>query len=81
MKASILDLRRHMREILNALDLNETVTLTYRGKDKAIIIPSNGNGTKVSPKNHPAFGLWQNRKGNEVDAMVRKIRRGRGHAV
>ena len=40
MKASILDLRHHMREILKALDKNETVTLTYRGKEKGTIIPA-----------------------------------------
>ena len=40
MKASILDLRRRMKDILLALDRNESVTIFYRGKEKAILSPS-----------------------------------------
>ena len=36
MKASILDLRRRMKDVLLALDRNESVTIFYRGKEKAI---------------------------------------------
>ena len=58
MKASILDLRRHMGEVLKALDRNEIVTLTYRGHEKATIVPKKATG-KISIKKHPAFGLWE----------------------
>jgi antitoxin (DNA-binding transcriptional repressor) of toxin-antitoxin stability system len=77
MKASILDLRRHMRQILKALDRNETVTLTYRGHEKATIIPKHTAG-KTDAKAHCAFGLWQDRKEMEdVDGVARNIRKGR----
>ena len=81
MKASILDLRRHMSDILKALDHNENVTLTYRGHEKATIIPKK-TANKVGMENHPAFGLWQNRKDiRNVEATVRNIRKGRVHVI
>jgi antitoxin (DNA-binding transcriptional repressor) of toxin-antitoxin stability system len=63
MKASVLDLRKKMKKILNAIERNEKITLTYRGKTKAIIYPY---GTEKD-KNYniledPAFGMWKNRK-------------------
>lgn len=35
MKVSILDLRRRMKDVLRALDRNESVTIYYRGNEKA----------------------------------------------
>lgn len=81
MKASILDLRRHMGEVLKALDRNEHVTLTYRGHEKATIIPKKATG-EICMKKHPAFGLWKKRSDLEdVDAVVRDIRKGRMNAI
>lgn len=82
MKASVLDLRRHMREILRALDLNQTITLTYRGKEKAKIIPSPQKEVDSSIMDHPAFGLWKNRPDQQdVPELVRHMRKGRMGAV
>ena len=39
MEASVLDLRKNMKDILAAIDRRENVILTYRGKRKAIIMP------------------------------------------
>jgi hypothetical protein len=36
MKATITDLRYRMKDILKAIDRNETVTIFYRGKEKAL---------------------------------------------
>lgn len=81
MKASILDLRRHMGDILKALDRNEKVTLTYRGHEKATIVPKKMSRA-VRMTQHPAFGLWGKRTDlKDVDAAVRNIRKGRTHAV
>ncbi len=56
MKASIVDLRYHMKDILKALDRNEVVTIIYRGQEKGKIIPTAVNpGKKV--KDHPFFGM------------------------
>jgi hypothetical protein len=66
-----------MSRILQALDKNEEVTLTYRGHEKATIIPS-GKKKKVSAKSHPAFGMWTDRKDMaDVAKTVRKLRKDR----
>ena len=80
MKASILDLRRHMSEVLKALDRSENVTLTYRGHERATIVPKKTT-KEANIKEHPAFGLWGNRKDiSDVDVVVRNIRKGRLNA-
>ncbi|MCY3667903.1 MAG: type II toxin-antitoxin system Phd/YefM family antitoxin [Gemmatimonadetes bacterium] len=77
MKASILDLRRRMKDVLLALDRNESVTIFYRGKEKAILSPSRQR-TDKSVKDHEAFGLWRDREDmTDVDAYVRNLRKGR----
>jgi hypothetical protein len=83
MKASILDLRRRMKQVLKALDHNEPVKITYRGKEKGIIYPVGGSSSKdMRVAEHPAFGMWKKRADiKEVDKAVRKIRKGRTDAV
>ena len=77
MKASILDLRRRMKDVLLALDRNETITILYRGKEKAILSPSQPS-TPKSVKDHEVFGMWQDREDMaDVNAYVRKLRKGR----
>ena len=56
MKASVVDLRYKTKEILNALDRNESVTVLYHGKVKGVIKPAGGApATKI--KDHPFFGM------------------------
>jgi hypothetical protein len=56
MKASVIDLRYKMREVLKALDHNERVEILYHGKLKGILLPAiKGKNKKVS--NHPFFGM------------------------
>ena len=76
MKASILDLRRRMKDILLALDRNESVTIFYRGKKKALLSPIRQR-TKEPVKDHEAFGMWRDRKDMaDVDTYVRDLRKG-----
>ncbi|MXW77464.1 MAG: type II toxin-antitoxin system Phd/YefM family antitoxin [Gemmatimonadetes bacterium] len=76
MKASITDLRRRMKDILLALDRNESVTILYRGKEKAILSPIRQR-TRKPVKDHEAFGMWRDRKDMaDVDAYVRNLRKG-----
>lgn len=56
MKASIIDLRYKMNDVLKALDRNEQVTVLYRGKVKGILIPS-GPKSKMKMTDHPFFGM------------------------
>ena len=48
MNASIVDLRYNMKDVLRAIDRGETVTVLYRGKAKAKLMPMR------SPRKPPA---------------------------
>ena len=79
MEVSVSDLRWRMKDVLRALERNESVTLLYRGKPKGIIRPLAENKPAVKVTEHPAFGMWKDRKDlRNVDAFVRTIRKGRG---
>jgi hypothetical protein len=56
MKATIVDLRYKMNDVLKALERNEEVTVFYRGKVKGILIPS-GKKIKLKITDHPFFGM------------------------
>jgi hypothetical protein len=82
MKASMLDLRRRMKDVLRALERNESVTLLYRGRTKGIIMPAPHKKGVVKVSEHPAFGMWKDRKDlRDVDAFVRSVRKGRIRAI
>jgi len=83
MKASILDLRRRPGEILRALEQNEPVIIFYRGKKKGVIYPApNRRKRKGSVKEHPAFGMWKNRRDlRDVGKAVRVLRKERFNAL
>lgn len=78
MKATVLDLRRNPRKILEAIARNETVTLSKRGLDIADIVPKKIARTVRSVKESPAFGIWKDRKDMvDPERYVREIRKGR----
>lgn len=83
MKASMLDLRRRMREILGALDRGETVTVLYRGAEKGVLSPVSGGPTGKAPvSQHPAFGMWKDRDDlRDAGKAVRELRKGRAGAL
>jgi len=83
MKASVLDFRRRMGDILRALDQNESVTILYRGKKKGVILPAGISDHKgKTALGHPAFGIWKDRRDmRDVDAVIGRLRKGRRHAV
>jgi antitoxin (DNA-binding transcriptional repressor) of toxin-antitoxin stability system len=56
MKASIVDLRYKTKEILQALERNESVTILYHGKGKGMITPA-GRGPAPDMREHALFGL------------------------
>jgi len=82
MKASILDLRRRMSDVLKALERNEPVSILHRGKEKGVIYPTAPSDSGLSVEQHPAFGMWKDRDDlKNVDQAVRTLRKGRGHAL
>jgi antitoxin (DNA-binding transcriptional repressor) of toxin-antitoxin stability system len=53
MNATIGDLRYRMKDVLRAIDRGETVTVLYRGKAKAALMPISppaGTSNKGTPK-------------------------------
>jgi len=63
MEASVLDLRKKMKKVMSAIDRRERVTLTYRGKRRAVIVPWTETGKKtVRTADLAAFGMWADRE-------------------
>lgn len=56
MEATILDLRYRMKDVLNALEKNEQVTVLYHGKVKGVIVPAMSDEKAKKVKTHPFFG-------------------------
>lgn len=74
MKASIVDLRYHMRDVLKALDRNEEVEVLFHNKTIGIISPVK----KVSNQpveSHPFFGMAKD--ATSVNQVMKKLRGGR----
>ena len=81
MEASFVDLRKKSKEIINALNRKEKVTVLYRGKPAAIMNPINTTSetTQLSASKHKAFGMWAENKIDETSAtdQVARLRRKR----
>lgn len=58
MKASVVDLRYRMNEVLKALDRNEDVKILYRGKLKGVIKAARGK-SKRRISDHPFFNMYK----------------------
>ncbi len=74
MKASIVDLRYRMKDVLKALERNEDVSIMSRGKLKGVIKPANGKPqTKV--QDHPFFNMHESDEA--VEEQMDRLRGGR----
>lgn len=81
MKATIMDMRRNPRKILDAIARNEIVTLTNRGKSVARIEPIR-KAKRPSIKDQNAFGMWADRSDmSDPAAYVSASRKGRFDAL
>ena len=80
MNATIVDLRYNMKKVLRAIDRGETVTVLYRGKEKAKltpIAPARGS-SEPKTKDLPLFGLWKDREDiSDPASYLRSLRRPR----
>ncbi len=74
MKATVVDLRYHMHDVLKALDRNESVNVLCRGKVKGIIRPVHGTSS-VKVAGHPFFGIRAS--GRSADQVMDELRGGR----
>lgn len=75
MKATVVDLRYKMNDVLKALDRNEKVTVLYRGKVKGVLVPA-GKKKHLKIKEHPFFGM-SSQESQSVSEIVRELRRPR----
>ena len=78
MRASIVDLRYRMKDVLCALDRNEEVTITYRGKIKGVIVPKREKNRKKRMRvvDHPFFGMSRDDP-RTVEEIMDELRGGR----
>ena len=70
MKASIVDLRYKTKDILQALERNESVTILYHGKVKGVITPA-GRPATSNIRDHPLFGLRRDSEESVQEEMDR----------
>ena len=78
MKATLLELRRQTNKVVEAIDKNQKVTLTRRGKTFAVISPAKSGGKGLRVIDHPAFGMHADSQGKkDVLDYMKKIRSNR----
>lgn len=81
MKASVVDLRYKMNDILKALERNEEVTILYHGKVKGTLIPVR-NKKQQSMTGHPFFGMLSDDETKKsVGDTLKDLRKSRYHDV
>jgi prevent-host-death family protein len=81
MRATAKDLRLKTREILAAVERGEEVIVTYRGKEKARIVPMAATTSQKEGTEESLFGMWRtNDRVADVEAFMDDIRGGRFHA-
>lgn len=81
-KITLLEMRRNPGKIVEAIERNETVTLSKRGKDIARIVPLARTASKLSLRDDPAVGIWDDRSDmTNPTAYVRNARKPRHGAV
>jgi len=74
MKATVLDLRYRMNDVLKALERNEKVTILYHGKPKGVIVAGAGvSAGKVTE--HPFFNMRKSK--GSVEQEMNRLRGGR----
>ena len=78
MFATAKDLRFNISILFDLLTKGEDITITYRGKPKAKLIPFDDE--KSSPKSSEMFGMLKNET-KDVDTTVREMRKGRNFAI
>ena len=79
MKATAKELRFHSKVLLDAVSRGDSVTITFRGKPCAKLVPyEESNLTGHLPSEDGLFGIWQDRDDiANVEAYVRDLRKGR----
>ena len=79
MEITAKQLRIQPGRIISQVENGQEITITYRGKPRAKLIPI-GDRKKIKPDDTDIelFGMWKDRKDMEnVEEYVRSLRKGR----
>lgn len=80
MQATAKDLRFYSKKLLDAVSRGEEVTITYRGKPCAKLIPITHERVKEDDSDK-LFGIWKDNESiQDVEEYVRKLRKDRFNA-
>ena len=71
MKISAKELRTKTRLMLDAIDRGEQVTITYRGKPRARVVPLDAAPAEEALEDPPVFGIWRDR--DDVEDVQRYV--------
>ncbi len=78
MRATAKELRFKTREVLAAVERGEEVIITYRGKEKAKLVPLKGGQGRGAQSSTSLFGIWKDNKSVEdVNEYIDELRGGR----
>ena len=79
MEITTKQLRIEPGRIIFRVAEGQEITVTYRGKPRAIIVPIvNKKDISFGEKDDELFGIWKNRKDTEnVERFIRNMRKGR----
>lgn len=77
MIATAKDLRFKINMLFDVLGKGEEVTITYRGKPRAKLVPAD---SAPNEKDDAMFGMWRDMD-EDVDRTVRRLRAGRDFAL
>ncbi len=76
MEVTTKELRIQPGKIIDQVAVGQEVTVTYRGKPVARIVPYDSSPSDTCDES--MFGMWKDRAGSKtVDEEVRDIRKGR----
>jgi len=78
MTVTAKDLRFKISMLFDVLSKGEDITITYRGKPKAKLMPLNENG--ADKKSDEMFGMLKDSR-QSVDETVRSMRKGRSFDI
>ena len=78
MKITTKELRIQPGKIIDQVVNGQEVTVTFRGKALAKIIPISKKDSAANQVDNGFFGMWSNRKEEKtVEETVRELRKGR----
>lgn len=78
MEVTTKELRIQPGRIIDRVASGQEVTITFRGKALAKIVPIKKTAKKADAEETPLFGMWKDDAATQdVDAHVRELRKGR----